>query len=52
MARLESLIPREVRDAIAARIDPPDTAPAAAEDSTPAMPERPESKPLPPGTAR
>jgi hypothetical protein len=50
VARLESVIPATVRDAVAARIDPPSTAPAAAEDSTPAMPEGPE--PLPPGAAR
>ncbi len=52
VARLESTIPRELRDAIAARIDPPGTAPAAPEDATPALPGRPGADPPPPGVPR
>ncbi len=51
-AWIESAIPGELRDAIAARIDPPSKAPTPPRDATPALPEGPNSEPPPPGTAR
>ena len=38
VARLESAVPAHVRDAIAARIDPPRDTPTLAPDSKPALP--------------
>ncbi len=51
-ARLESLIPGHLRDAIAARIDPPGTTPTPPRDAAPALPEGPDSEPPPPDTTR
>ncbi len=52
VARLESAIPHEVRDAIAARIDPPAKAPTPIGDTGPAASGSPDSEPPPAGTPR
>ncbi len=43
--RLEGAIPPGVRDAIAARIDPPTNAPTPLPDTTPPLPEAPTPEP-------
>ena len=48
VVRVEGVIPGNLRDAIAARIDPPGNAPTPAPDVKPGLPEGPRSEP--PGT--
>ena len=48
VVRVEGAIPADLRDAIAARIDPPGNTPSPAPGITPALPEGPHSEP--PGT--
>ncbi len=50
VARLESAIPSTWRDAIAARIDPPNNAPAAPDSGPPALPRGSDAGPPPPAT--